>query len=194
METLYEEREIRIWQRKIHKLKWKMSLGDRQWCCDIDQSDFIQLLAQYSGRKKVRSGKEGCMGNGNRQQAPPTGQSKQLNWTESSTIIRLVFSLPVCVSIPKMHCVHFWGQEAAVVGWGRIGPMSLKGHGRAEEMQQNWILLAEWMRFLPSVLVFGGFLMAQFVRIEREPNHWPFIAVMAVSASCKNPTPSPIPL
>jgi len=33
-------------------------------------------------------------------------------------------------------------------------------------------------------LLAGGFRVAQFVRIEREPSHWPFMAVMALSASC----------
>lgn len=33
-------------------------------------------------------------------------------------------------------------------------------------------------------LLAGGFRVAQFVRIEREPSHCPFMAVMALSASC----------
>lgn len=41
-------------------------------------------------------------------------------------------------------------------------------------------------RYSPSALVAGGFRVAQLVRIEREPNHCPFMAVMAVSASCKS--------
>ena len=35
---------------------------------------------------------------------------------------------------------------------------------------------------LPSFLA-GGFLVAQFVRIDRDPNHCPFIKAMAFSAS-----------
>lgn len=41
-------------------------------------------------------------------------------------------------------------------------------------------------RYSPSALVAGGFRVAQLVRIEREPSHCPFMAVMAVSASCKS--------
>ena len=36
--------------------------------------------------------------------------------------------------------------------------------------------------FLPSFLA-GGFLVAQLVRIDRDPSHWPFIKAMAFSAS-----------
>lgn len=36
-----------------------------------------------------------------------------------------------------------------------------------------------------SAFVAGGFLVAQFVLIDLEPNHCPFIAVIALSASCK---------
>jgi hypothetical protein len=36
---------------------------------------------------------------------------------------------------------------------------------------------------LPSFLLEGGFLVAQFVRIDLDPSHWPFIRAMAFSAS-----------
>ena len=36
---------------------------------------------------------------------------------------------------------------------------------------------------LPSFLLEGGFLVAQFVRIDLDPSHWPFISAMAFSAS-----------
>ena len=38
---------------------------------------------------------------------------------------------------------------------------------------------------LHSAFVAGGFLVAQFVRIALDPSHCPFIAVIALSASCK---------
>lgn len=50
-----------------------------------------------------------------------------------------------------------------------------------------WIGVSDGMGYSLSALVAGGFRVAQFVRIEREPSHWPFIAVMAVSASCNEP-------
>lgn len=37
---------------------------------------------------------------------------------------------------------------------------------------------------LRSAFVAGGFRVAQLVRIAREPSHCPFMAVIAVSASC----------
>lgn len=40
------------------------------------------------------------------------------------------------------------------------------------------------IQYSRSVLVAGGFLVAQFVLIDLDPNHWPFIAVIALSASC----------
>lgn len=36
---------------------------------------------------------------------------------------------------------------------------------------------------LASFLLEGGFLVAQFVRIDLDPSHWPFIRAMAFSAS-----------
>lgn len=39
--------------------------------------------------------------------------------------------------------------------------------------------------YLRSAFVAGGFLVAQFVLIDLDPNHCPFIAVIALSASCK---------
>jgi hypothetical protein len=36
----------------------------------------------------------------------------------------------------------------------------------------------------PSFLGAGGFLVAQLVRMLLLPSHWPFIAAMALSASC----------
>lgn len=52
--------------------------------------------------------------------------------------------------------------------------------------QTRFPLIGIALIYLPSNFVAGGFLVAQFVRIEREPNHWPFIAVMAFSASCND--------
>ena len=37
--------------------------------------------------------------------------------------------------------------------------------------------------FLPSLLLEGGFRVAQFVRMDLDPSHWPFISAMAFSAS-----------
>lgn len=37
-----------------------------------------------------------------------------------------------------------------------------------------------------SVFNVGGFLVAQFVRMLLLPSHWPFIAAIALSASCKH--------
>lgn len=39
--------------------------------------------------------------------------------------------------------------------------------------------------YVRSDFVAGGFLVAQFVRIDLDPSHCPFIAVIALSASCK---------
>lgn len=39
--------------------------------------------------------------------------------------------------------------------------------------------------YLRSAFVAGGFLVAQFVLIDLEPSHCPFMAVIALSASCK---------
>lgn len=38
---------------------------------------------------------------------------------------------------------------------------------------------------LPSAFA-GGFRLAQLVLIERHPKNWPFIAAMALSASCES--------
>ena len=51
-------------------------------------------------------------------------------------------------------------------------------------------------RILPSFLA-GGFLVAQFVRMERDPSHCPFIRAMAFSASTffmKDTKPYPLDL
>lgn len=37
-----------------------------------------------------------------------------------------------------------------------------------------------------SAFVAGGFLVAQFVLIDLEPSHCPFMAVIALSASCND--------
>lgn len=39
--------------------------------------------------------------------------------------------------------------------------------------------------YLRSALLAGGFLVAQLVLIDLDPNHCPFIAVIALSASWK---------
>ena len=39
-----------------------------------------------------------------------------------------------------------------------------------------------FLKKLPSFLA-GGFLVAQFVRIDRDPSHWPFMSAIAFSAS-----------
>lgn len=41
------------------------------------------------------------------------------------------------------------------------------------------------LNYSRSDFVAGGFLVAQFVRIDLEPSHCPFIACIALSASCK---------
>lgn len=40
--------------------------------------------------------------------------------------------------------------------------------------------------YLQSVFNVGGFLVAQFVLMLLLPSHWPFIAAIALSASCKH--------
>jgi hypothetical protein len=40
-----------------------------------------------------------------------------------------------------------------------------------------------WSGYLLSAFVAGGFLVAQFVLIDLDPSHWPFIAIIALSAS-----------
>ena len=40
------------------------------------------------------------------------------------------------------------------------------------------------MVYSPSALAVGGFRVAQFVLIALDPNHCPFMAVIALSASC----------
>ena len=49
--------------------------------------------------------------------------------------------------------------------------------------------------FLPSLLLEGGFRVAQFVRMDLDPSHWPFISAMAFSASTflvKETKPQPL--
>lgn len=46
-----------------------------------------------------------------------------------------------------------------------------------------FVFKAKKNKHVPSAFVAGGFLVAQFVLMLRLPNHLPFIAAMALSAS-----------
>lgn len=60
--------------------------------------------------------------------------------------------------------------------------ISIKTFSAEAKKENNWIEKVQYSR---SAFVAGGFLVAQFVLIDLEPNHCPFIAVIALSASCK---------
>ena len=45
------------------------------------------------------------------------------------------------------------------------------------------VIFNNFIHFLPSLLLEGGFRVAQFVRMDLDPSHWPFISAMAFSAS-----------
>jgi hypothetical protein len=52
-----------------------------------------------------------------------------------------------------------------------------QGNLRQQERLLSFVSLS------PSLRLLGGFLVAQFVRMDLDPSHWPFIKAMAFSAS-----------